>query len=136
MNKITKHNFLSEKTKLNFKTIIFGVVFIILLAFKIWLHTDNKTPFFVFFSIILFIMISVSILEIISKHKTKHLPSPYYIVEDIFIHVREKEEIHIKHANRIYYTIKFSKHGEYVYYTSVRWKNSEKDDADYSSIFF
>ena len=136
MNKITKHNFLSEKTKLNFKTIISVVAFIILLALEIWLHTDNKTAFFVIFSIILFIIISVSILDIILKHKTKHLPSPYYIVEDKFIHVREKVEIHIKHSNRVYYTIKFSKHGEYVYYTSVRWKNSEKDDADYSSIFF
>ena len=136
MNKITKHNFLSEKTKLNFKTIISGVVFIILLALEIWLHTDNKTNFFIIFGVILFIILAVSIFDIVLKYKTKHLPSPYYIVEDIFIHVREKEEIHIKTRNRIFYTIKFSKHGAYVYYTSVRWKNHEKDDADYSSIFF
>ena len=136
MNKITKHNFSSEKIKLSFKTIISGAVFIILLALEIWLHTDNKTNFFIIFGVILFIILAVSIFEIVLKYKTKHLSSPYYIVEDIFIHVREKEEIHIKTRNRIFYTIKFSKHGEYVYYTSVRWKNHEKDDADYSSIFF
>ena len=49
MNKITKHNFSSEKTKLNFKTIISGAVFIILLALEIWVHTDNKTAFLSFF---------------------------------------------------------------------------------------
>ena len=115
MNKITKYNFLSEKTKLNFKTIISAVAFIILLALEIWLHTDNKTAFFVIFSIILFIIISVSILDIILKHKTKHLPSPYYIVEDKFIQVREKVETHIKHSNRVYYTIKFSKNKYYIF---------------------
>ncbi|MBQ8203816.1 MAG: hypothetical protein IJZ75_06005 [Clostridia bacterium] len=136
MNRITKHNFLSEKTKLNFKTIISGAAFIILLALEIWLHTDNKITFFIIFGVILFIILAVSILDIVLKYKTKHLPSPYYIVEDTFIHVREKEEIHVKHANRIYYTVKFSKRGEYVYYASARWKNREKDDADYSCIFF
>ncbi len=91
MKKITKHNFLNEKTELNFKTIVSGVLFIVLLAFDIWLDTYNKTAFFIIFSIILFIILSVSILGIIVEHKTRHLPTPYYIVEDIFIHVREKK---------------------------------------------
>lgn len=78
----------------------------------------------------------VCILEMILKRKTQHLPSPYYIVEDVFIHVFEKEYISLKHANRVLYTLKFSKSGEYTYWASKKWKNQEKDDENYSAIFF
>lgn len=136
MKKITKQNLLGEKAELNFKTIVEAIFFVICMGFVFWLRIDNKVIFFIVFAVFLFIMLSICILDIIITRKTKHLPSPYYIVEDVFIHVFEKERVSIKHANTILYTLKFSKSGEYTYWALKRWKNKEKDDEKYSAIFF
>lgn len=136
MKKITKDNFNQEKIEFNLKTVIGTCIVCVLIVFEMWLKIDDKILFFVITFIFIFIILVVCILEMILKRKTQHLPSPYYIVEDVFIHVFEKEYISLKHANRLLYTLKFSKSGEYTYWASKRWKNQEKDDENYSAIFF